>query len=78
MKTAISIPDPIFKEAEKAARDLHMSRSELYSTALREFLAEKQSTQVTERLNEVYEAESSALDPILTLMQATVLRAEDW
>src|SRR6476646_8717904 len=78
MKTAISIPDPIFEQAEEAARELRMSRSELYTTALREFLTEKDSTRVTERLNEVYEAESSTLDPVLMLLQATALPVEEW
>lgn len=31
MKTAISIPDPIFEAAEGFARRLGMSRSELYA-----------------------------------------------
>jgi hypothetical protein len=31
MKTAISIPDAIFAEAERLARRLEKSRSELYS-----------------------------------------------
>lgn len=33
MKTAISIPDPIFREAEKAARRLGISRSEFFTRA---------------------------------------------
>lgn len=37
MKTAISIPNLIFEEAEEAAKELRMSRSELYTKALREF-----------------------------------------
>ncbi|MEK6716162.1 MAG: ribbon-helix-helix protein, CopG family, partial [candidate division NC10 bacterium] len=34
MKTAISIPDPLFRECEKLARDLGISRSQLFSRAL--------------------------------------------
>ena len=78
MKTAISIPDPIFEQAEEAARELKISRSELYTTALRAFLNENQSAQITERLNQVYEAESSTLDPVLMSMQATALTVEEW
>jgi metal-responsive CopG/Arc/MetJ family transcriptional regulator len=36
MKTAISIPDDVFAQAEKVARLLKKSRSEIYSEALRE------------------------------------------
>lgn len=78
MKTAISIPDPIFEQAEETAKELQMSRSELYTTALREFLNEKQSAHITERLNQVYEAESSSLDPALGHLQASSLPAEEW
>jgi hypothetical protein len=39
MKTAVSLPDPLFRRAEKAAKRLGISRSELYARALGEFLA---------------------------------------
>lgn len=38
MKTAISIPDDVFREAERAAKRLGMSRSELFTRAAIEFL----------------------------------------
>ena len=38
VKTAISIPDDVFREAERAAKRLGMSRSELFSRAAIEFL----------------------------------------
>ncbi len=78
MKTAISIPDSVFEQAEEAAQELKMTRSELYTTALREFLAEKQSAVTTERLNQVYEQESSTLDQNLMRMQASSLPREEW
>jgi hypothetical protein len=34
MKTAVSIPDPVFEKAEAAAKRLKMSRSELYAKAV--------------------------------------------
>lgn len=78
MKTAISIPDPIFEQAEEVAKQLRMSRSELYTTALREFLQERQTAHVVERLNQVYAEESSNLDPMLARMQASSLPVEEW
>ncbi len=78
MKTAISIPDSIFKQAEETARDLKMSRSQLYTTALREYLHEKQTAQITERLNQVYDEESSTIDPALVEMQTSSLHIEEW
>jgi len=38
MKIAISIPDPLFREAEAAAKDLGVSRSKLIQIALQAFL----------------------------------------
>jgi Ribbon-helix-helix protein, copG family len=53
MKTAISIPDEVFAEAEKLARRLKKSRSELYSRALREYLARHGPDYVTETLDQI-------------------------
>jgi len=73
MKTAISIPDLIFELAEKTARKMKLSRSELYSQALAEFLSKRQSEKVTQALDEVYELESSSLDRLLEMMQRSSL-----
>jgi metal-responsive CopG/Arc/MetJ family transcriptional regulator len=54
MKTAISIPDDVFAEAERLARRLKKSRSELYSRALREYVARHGSEHVTETLDRLY------------------------
>ena len=53
MKTAISIPDEVFAEAEKLARRLKKSRSELYSHALREYVARHGPEYVTETLDRI-------------------------
>lgn len=53
MKTAISIPDDVFADAEKLARSLKKSRSQLYSHALREYVARHTADQVTEALDRV-------------------------
>ncbi len=39
MKTAISIPDDLFREVEACARRLKLSRSRLFASAAREYLA---------------------------------------
>jgi predicted transcriptional regulator len=53
MKTAISIPDDVFADAEILARDLKTSRSELYSRAVREYVARHSSDDVTAALDQV-------------------------
>lgn len=79
MKTAISIRDEIFEAAERLAQSLGMSRSELYSTAVKEFVFRHSRQRITERLNEVYAGDSSdsALDPTLQTLQARSLPSED-
>ena len=54
MKIAISIPDQVFNTAEKLARRLGLSRSELYVRAISSYVEEHNHQKVTEFLNEVY------------------------
>lgn len=79
IKTAISIPDPLFAAAEKAAAELGVSRSHLYQRALAEYLRGRGHTAVTEALDQVYDqnTEASALDPVLTWLQGASLVVED-
>jgi len=78
MKTAISIPDGVFKAAERLARRLKISRSELYATAVASFLERHAEKEITGALNEVYASEPSAVDPVLSSLQAASLPREDW
>lgn len=78
MKTAISIPDPIFTEADKLASRLGLSRSELYVRAIERYLARHRYSRVTEALNEVYARRKAELDPVLTAIQYASLDSGDW
>ncbi|HET7396114.1 MAG TPA: ChpI protein [Gammaproteobacteria bacterium] len=80
MKTAISIPDPVFKAAERLSKRLGVSRSQLYAEAVGEYLREHGSLGVTESLDQVYAAEGKpvALDPVLQTLQGRSLPKEDW
>ena len=78
MKTAISIPGPIFEEAELLAEKLKISRSELYSRAVKKFVEEQREWSVTEALNEVYSKESSNVEPVLAALQRASLPEEEW
>ena len=59
MKTAISLPDTIYFEAEETAQNLGISRSALYLNALTEYLKRNNRKNITQKLNEVYADESS-------------------
>lgn len=78
MKTAISIPDPIFNSAEKFAAKAGVSRSELYVMALKRFLLENNQQEVTKKLNEIYGREDSSLDKPLQTMQFASLPVDKW
>jgi predicted transcriptional regulator len=78
MKTAISIPDEVFVAAEGLAERLGMSRSQLYSSAIAQYLAAHRSKGVTARLNEVYGPENGELDPEILELQVSSVPAEDW
>ena len=78
MKTAISIPDDLFVEAESAADRLGVSRSGLYCEALRAYLARYEGLAVTERLNSVYGTEDSSLDAVSEQLQARSIDRDDW
>jgi metal-responsive CopG/Arc/MetJ family transcriptional regulator len=78
MKTAISIPDRLFEAAERLAKRLGMSRSELYSKAVSSYVDANLSQGVRERLDAIYEAEPSKLDEDLEKMQFESLPDEKW
>ena len=80
MKTAISIPDPVFEAAEQLAARIGMSRSELYATAVAEFMARHRAAGVRERLDAVYDiyAESARLEAVMAVVQSDSVPKEDW
>jgi metal-responsive CopG/Arc/MetJ family transcriptional regulator len=78
MKTAISVPDGIFRSAEHFARERKLTRSALFTRAVEEFLAHHRRESVTERLNRVYETEDSHLDPASAKLQFASLPKERW
>ena len=76
MKTVISLPDSIFEEAENLALHLGMSRSELYTEALKRYLRRYNRDQTLSKLNEVYSQQPSNLDPVMATMQYMSLPQE--
>lgn len=79
MKTAISIPDRVFRSAEQLASKLGVSRSQLYSKALAALVDKHRDDLITSRLNEIYGPgrESSSLDAgIASLQHRTLARSK--
>jgi metal-responsive CopG/Arc/MetJ family transcriptional regulator len=78
MKTAVSLPDDLFRMAETAARKLRLSRSQLYAAAIREFLERRRSSSITARLNKLYSQETSELDQAMYAAQIKSLESDSW
>ncbi len=78
MKTAISIPDSLFTEAEKLAKRLGMNRSQLYSRAVENFVENNRSRNITKLLNDVYKKEESKVDKVLYKMQIESMDNDEW
>jgi len=78
MKTAISVPDQVFEAAEHLARDLGISRSELYSTAIARFLQQHDTSRITEKLDRLYSVQPSELDQEVQELQASSVPEGAW
>lgn len=76
VKTAVSIPDPLFKAAERASKRMGLSRSGLYSLAIAKLIEEDHGRGIREALDEVYAVEDSHLDDALSAMQLAALRKQ--
>ena len=79
MKTAISLPDDLFRAGERHAQRLRKSRSQLYAEALADYLARHAPDEVTEAMNRVVErlAEPGP-DPFLGRAARRVVDRTEW
>ncbi len=78
MKTAISVPDEIFEEAERLAARLEKSRSQLYSEALAEYVSRHDSDTITRRLDEVWGSLNEPQDRFVAATTRHVLERVEW
>jgi metal-responsive CopG/Arc/MetJ family transcriptional regulator len=78
MKAAVSIPDDVFEEADRLARELNTSRSQLYSRALKEFLARHAPDQVTDAMNRVCDDLGQTSDAFSRRAARRVLGKNEW
>ena len=78
MKTAVSIPDEVFEKVERLARRGRRSRSEVYSAALKEYLARHAPDEVTEAMNRVVAEVGDQRDPFVAEAARRVLENSEW
>lgn len=77
MKAAVSIPDEVFAEADRLAKQLNTSRSQLYSRALKEFLARHAPDQVTAAMNRVCD-DIAGTDEFVERAARRVVKKIEW
>lgn len=78
MKTAVSIPDELFDEAERLAADMQTSRSQLYSRALQEFVARHAPDRLTEAMNRVIDEVGEEVDEFSRRAARRALERIEW
>lgn len=78
MKTAVSIPDDVFKSAEKLARRTRKSRSRLFSDALKEYVARHAPDDVTEAMNRVCTELGKTTDEFVSVASRRTLERSEW
>ena len=78
MKIAVSVPDDVFEEAERLARRMKRSRSEVYSLALAEYVARHAPDRVTEAMNRVVAEIGEPADPFVRAASRRVLKRTEW
>ena len=80
MKTAVSIPDHIFEQADRLARREHRTRSDVYSAALREYVARHAPDELTEAIDQVMSdlGDEATPDGFAQAAAARTLGAVEW
>jgi metal-responsive CopG/Arc/MetJ family transcriptional regulator len=79
MKTAVSLPDDLFRAAERQARRAQKSRSQLYAEALAEYLARHAPDEVTDAMNRVVERLGRPHpEPFLAAAARRVFERSEW
>jgi metal-responsive CopG/Arc/MetJ family transcriptional regulator len=78
MKTAVSIPDEVFEKAERLARRSRRTRSDVFSAALREYVARHAPDEVTEAMDHVCRQIQDQRDDFVLAAARNVLERSEW
>jgi len=78
MKTSVSIPDDVFRAAERHAHRTRRSRSQLYAAALAEYLARHSPDALTEAMNQAVARLPELDDPFVREAARRILERSEW
>lgn len=78
MKTAVSIPDDVFEDAERLASRLQTSRSKLYARALAEFVARHDDDRVTTLMDQAVREAGGGSDSFVQAAARQTAQRVEW
>lgn len=78
MKTAISLPDEVFEQADRLAARLRVSRSALYRDAISQYLLRHDPDELTSAMDRAVEAAGEGPDRFVSETARRVLQRLDW
>jgi metal-responsive CopG/Arc/MetJ family transcriptional regulator len=78
MKTAVSIPDEVFEAADRLARRTKRSRSQVFSEALKEYIARHTPDEITEAMNKVCSELGAVTDGFVSAAARRTLKRSEW
>lgn len=78
MKTAISIPDTIYEQADEMASELRLSRSKLYCMAIKEFIVRHKKPAITEQINQFIDEHGQPTDSVFLHGSLEDLKKVEW
>ena len=78
MKTAISIPDGVFEEVEEFAKSSQMSRSQLFTVAVSEYINRHAPDRVTTSMNEALKKIDESGDEFAAQAANKILQDSEW
>lgn len=82
MKTAISIPDDLFEQVNKLAKENKTSRSQIFCAAVEAYLEKVKSHKLLEALNSAYADEETSEEKLLRIksteyFESTILKKKN-
>jgi metal-responsive CopG/Arc/MetJ family transcriptional regulator len=76
VKTAISLQEDLFKEVNRLASDLHISRSKLFVIAVQEYIKKEESKKLLNQINNAF-SDAPNSDEIVVQNKMRVKHAEN-
>lgn len=75
VKTAISVQEALFEQAEKIAQEMNISRSHLFTLALDDFIQRYNNRRILEQINEAYSGGPDPEDEIRSLKMRRIQKS---